>query len=76
MEDVQECGLGSSLPSRMISWKEKQEIKRQRMSDWRKSGMSCPPGEAPEDSVATAACQNITSSGVGDTWIFTPNHAR
>ncbi len=39
--------------------------------------MGCPvPHWGPVDSVAATACQIITSSGVGDTWLFTPEHAR
>lgn len=40
---MKERDLGHGLPSRMISWKVRRGIERRRMSDRRKSGMSCPP---------------------------------
>lgn len=63
------------LPSRKLSWRVRWGIERRRMSDRRKVG--CPvPYWGPVDSVAVTACQIITSSEAGDTWLFTPEHAR
>lgn len=75
-EDAKEHNLGWIFSLRMKSWKER--MGKERMGKWVIGGkVGCPvPHWGPEGSVATAPCQNITSSVLWDTWLFTPEHAR
>lgn len=75
-EDAKDHNLGWLFSLRMKSWKER--MGKERMGKWVIGGkVGCPvPHWGPEGSVATAPCQNITSSVLWDTWLFTPEHAR